>query len=50
MFGASGEYGSNVLVNDSIPLRFTMDNIAFYFEDGVEYSSCDCMQIAVKNP
>ncbi len=50
LFGASIEDGSNVLNNDTIRLRFTQDNIAFYFEDGVDYFSCDCHQIAVKRP
>lgn len=40
--------GSNVLTNDTIPLKFTMDNIAFYFNEGVPYYSCVCKQIAVK--
>ena len=48
LIGASGEEGLNVLMNDTIPLGFTMDNIAFYFEDGVPYYSCECRQIAVK--
>ncbi len=49
LFGASIEDGYNVLNDDTIRLRFTQDNIAFYFEDGVEYFSCDCYQIAVKS-
>jgi len=40
--------GSNVLQNDTIPLKFTMDNIAFYWTEGVPYFSCVCKQIAVK--
>ena len=47
-FGSSGETGLNTLMNDSIRLGFTMDNIAFYFEDGVPFYSCECRQIAVK--
>lgn len=48
LFGAPGLDGSNVLVNDTIPLKFTMDNIAFYWQEGVPYYSCVCKQIAVK--
>lgn len=48
LIGASVEEGLNVLVDDTIPLGFTMNNIAFYFEDGVPYYSCECRQIAVK--
>jgi hypothetical protein len=48
LFGASIEDGSNVLTNDTIPLKFTMDNIAFYWSEGVPYFSCVCKQIAVK--
>ena len=48
LFGSSGENGLNTMSNDSIQLGFTMDNIAFYFEDGVPYYSCECRQIAVK--
>lgn len=48
LFGASIEDGSNVLHNDTIPLKFTMDNIAFYWQEGVPYYSCVCKQIAVK--
>jgi len=40
--------GSNVLQNDTVPLKFTMDNIAFYWQEGVPYYSCVCRQIAVK--
>lgn len=40
--------GSNVLRNDTIPLKYTMDNIAFYWQEGVPYYSCVCKQIAVK--
>ncbi len=40
--------GSNVLTNDTIPLKFTQDNIAFYWQEGVPYFSCVCKQIAVK--
>ncbi len=46
--GASIEDGSNVLTNDTIPLKFTMNNIAFYWQEGVPYFSCVCKQIAVK--
>jgi hypothetical protein len=48
LFGAPGLDGSNVLVNDTIPLKFTMDNIAFYWTEGMPYFSCVCNQIAVK--
>lgn len=48
LFGASIEDGSNVLSNDTIPLKFTMNNIAFYWQEGVPYYSCVCKQIAVK--
>ena len=40
--------GSNVISGDTIPLKFTMDNIAFYWTEGVPYFSCVCKQIAVK--
>jgi hypothetical protein len=46
--GASIEDGSNVLANDTIPLKFSMNNIAFYWTEGVPYFSCVCKQIAVK--
>ena len=48
LFGASIEDSSNVLHNDTIPLKFTMDNIAFYWAEGVPYFSCVCKQVAVK--
>ncbi len=48
LFGAAGFDGSNVLTNDTIPLKFTQDNIAFYWQEGVPYFSCVCKQIAVK--
>lgn len=48
LFGAAGYDGSNVLSNDTIPLKFTMDNIAFYWQEGVPYFSCVCKQVAVK--
>lgn len=50
LFDGSAENGFNRLINDTIRLRFTMSNIVFYFEDGVPYFSCDCRQIAVKQP
>jgi len=48
LFGASIEDGSNVLTNDTIPLKFIMDNIAFYWQEGVPYFSCVWKQVAVK--
>ncbi len=38
----------NTLVNDTILLYFKLNNIAFYFEDGVPYYDCDCKHLAVK--
>ena len=46
--GASIDDGSNVLANDTIPLKFSLNNIAFYWTEGVPYFSCVCKQIAVK--
>lgn len=38
----------NTLIGDTILLAFTMDNIAFYWDDGVSYFTCECRQLAVK--
>jgi hypothetical protein len=38
----------NTLVNDTLLLYFTLNNIAFYFEDGVPYYECQCKHLAVK--
>lgn len=38
----------NQLVNDTIILSFEVDNIAFYFPDGVSYYSANEKHIAVK--
>lgn len=38
----------NTLINDSIHLFFTMDNIAYFTADGVPFYSCECRQIALK--
>lgn len=47
LFGASIEDGSNVIGNDTIPLRFALSRITFYWEDGVPDYRCVCKQIAV---
>ncbi len=49
LFGASGENGLNTIADDTIRLGFTMDNIAFFSEDGVSYFSCECRQVAVRS-
>lgn len=41
---------NNVLQNDTIKLGFTKTNINYYLLDLVPYYSCDCKQIAVKQP
>lgn len=48
LWGATGEDGSNTLAQDTIPLKFNMSNLAFYWDDGVPFFSCVCEQIAVK--
>ena len=48
LWGGPGTDGANTLQADSLRLEFTMDNIAFYWAEGVPYFSCGCKQIAVK--
>lgn len=38
----------NSLINDTIKLRFSKNNIQYYLQDIVQYEECTCIQIAVK--
>jgi hypothetical protein len=35
--------------SDTLELRYTLSNIAYYMEDGVPYYACECVDLAVKN-
>lgn len=48
LWGAPGTDGSNTIMGDTIRMAFTQSNIAFYWEEGVPYFSCECKQIAAK--
>ena len=35
--------------NDTLELKYTLSNIAYYMEDGVPYYACECVDLAIKN-
>ncbi len=35
--------------SDTLNLRYTISNIAYYMEDGVPYYACECVDLALKN-
>lgn len=41
-------YQDNYKSNDTIYLSYTLDNTPYWVQDGVEFYSCECREIAVK--